>query len=62
MKKRSLSQQWNGLNGFWKFVYSIVFLCMPWSILFILAGIWNLDDRIQEVEDSVKNNTISGEY
>lgn len=63
MKRKSLSQQWAGLSGFWKVVYVLFFLSMPWTILFVLAGIWHLDDRIDEVSqkvDSVPLQTVHG--
>lgn len=64
MKSRSLSQQWRGLSGFWKFVYFNVFLFMPWSILLVLLGIWHIDDRIDDICDSVEsqNKNIANLY
>lgn len=64
MKRSSLSQQWKGLSGFWKFVYFNVFLFMPWSILLVILGIWHIDNRIDDLCDSVelKNNDVERLY
>lgn len=62
MKTKSLSKQWNGLHWFWKLVYCLMFLSMPWTLLFVLCGFWHLDDRLEEVSekiDTIPMQTIS---
>lgn len=56
MKNRSFSQQWSNLSGFWKLIYSIVLISMPWTILLIIWGIWHLDSRIEGLHEEIEVN------
>lgn len=56
--RKSLNGWWNNLNGFWKFIFSICILMMPWTWIFVLMIIFHFDSRIDETQEQIKSNQI----
>lgn len=54
--RRSINNWWNNLGGFWKFIFSICILTMPWTWIFVLMIVFHFDGRADDTQELIQSN------
>lgn len=55
MSPNSIGYYARNLHWFWRFVWFVVLMSMPWTWFLILMGIWHLDNRLEELEERISS-------
>lgn len=56
MSPNSIGYYARNLHWFWRCVWFLVLMAMPWTWFLIIVGVWHLDNRLEELEERISSN------